>query len=57
MINSVIVLITSINNKGLNIRYRKTSYVHAVGYWYNPQYMIYLYDDEVIMHFLSPHSH
>ena len=31
MINSITVLIASINMKGLNVIYRKTTYVHAVG--------------------------
>ena len=33
---SVTDLITSVNVKSLNIKYRKTTDVHAVGNWSNP---------------------
>ena len=42
--------------KGLNIIYRKTTNVHAVGNSSNPQYMIYM-SKAVIMHYSSLHSH
>ena len=43
--------------KGLNIRYRKTINVHAVGNLSNPYYMIYVSKAEVITHYSSRHSY